>query len=157
MDKVEKAVNYFKNGHLCSQSVFVSFCEELGFDKETGFKISKFLGNGYLYRADICGAISGALMIYSLKFSSGEKIDELSDEISYQLSKDHMEAFKKANGSCICKELLENDLSTFEGLEKIREKGYFETKCPLFIEESAKLLYQALEKMKSKNTNSENI
>ena len=64
MNKIDKASDLYSQGYLCSQSVFAAFCEDYGIDKDAGLKISKFLGWGYLFRGDYCGAISGALMVY---------------------------------------------------------------------------------------------
>lgn len=71
MDKVKNATDLYNQGYLCSQSVFAAFCEDYGIDKVLGLKLSKFLGFGYLFRGEYCGAISAAMMIYGLKYSSG--------------------------------------------------------------------------------------
>jgi hypothetical protein len=36
----ELAMTYFKQGHNCSQSVFIAFCDEYGMDFEMALKIS---------------------------------------------------------------------------------------------------------------------
>jgi C_GCAxxG_C_C family probable redox protein len=147
MDKAENAVELYKQDYLCSQSVFGAFCEDYGICKDLGLRLSKFLGFGYLFRGDYCGAISGALMIYGLKYSSGEIYNELSDEIFYQLAKEHIKRFKAIHGSCNCKDLLTADLSTEEGMTFIRENNLFNLKCPHFVRDSAQILTQIIEEM----------
>jgi C_GCAxxG_C_C family probable redox protein len=147
MNKIEKTVELYKQDYLCSQSVFGAFCEDYGISKDLGLKLSKFLGFGYLFRGDYCGAVSGALMILGLKYSSGENYNELSDEIFYQLAKDYLKRFKEIHSSCTCKELLTADLSTEEGMSFIRENNLFNLKCPDFVRDSAQILTQIIEEM----------
>jgi C_GCAxxG_C_C family probable redox protein len=152
MNKIDKASDLYSQGYLCSQSVFAAFCEDYGIDKDAGLKISKFLGWGYLFRGDYCGAISGALMVYGLKYSSGEIYNELSDEIYYKLAKEHLERFKKLNGSCYCRDLLGADVSTCEGIEYIRKNGLFESKCPGFVKDSVLILTQITKEMEKRES-----
>lgn len=154
MDKVKIATDLYNQGYLCSQSVFAAFCEDYGIDKELGLKLSKFLGFGFLFRGDYCGAISSAMMIYSLKFSSKEIYSDHSDEVFYQISQEHIRKFKEKHGSCLCNELLNGDVSTGEGIQLIREKGYFDSKCPVFVKDSAEILTQIIKKMEQRESKS---
>lgn len=152
MEKVKYATELYNQGYLCSQSVFAAFCEDYGIEKKLGLKLSKFLGFGYLYRGDYCGAISAALMIYGLKYSSVETYSDLSDEVFYQLSKEHLSRFTKKHGSCNCNELLNGDVSTGEGIQLIREKGYFKSKCPAYVKDSAEILTEIMKKMEQRES-----
>jgi C_GCAxxG_C_C family probable redox protein len=152
MDKIEIAVELYNQNYLCSQSVFAAFCEDYGISKDLGLRLSKFLGFGYLFRGDYCGAISGALMIYGLKYSSGEQYNELSDEMFYQLAKEHVKRFQNINGSCLCKDLLTADLSTEEGMSYIRDNNLFNLKCPKFVKDSAQILTQILQEMEQRQS-----
>ncbi len=157
MDTSEYAKDLFNKGYLCSQSVFATFCEEYGISKDLGLKISRFLGFGFNYRGDYCGAISGALMIYSLKYSSGEVYDELSNEVCFQACQGHIKRFTQKHGSCICKELLNADLSTEDGMTYLRENHVFDTKCPVFVEDSAGILTQIVSEMDEKLSRMSNV
>ena len=44
--KVALAVQYFKNGYNCSQSVFMAFADDFGVDKTMASKISASFGGG---------------------------------------------------------------------------------------------------------------
>jgi ubiquinone/menaquinone biosynthesis C-methylase UbiE len=91
-------------------------------------------------------------MIYGLKYNSNQIYNDLSDEICYQLSKEHIRRFKEKHGSCQCNELLNGDVSTGEGIELIREKGYFDSKCPVFISDSVKIITHIMNKMEKKES-----
>ena len=144
MNKAKYSKDLFDKGYLCAQSVFAAFCEEHGVSKDLGLKLSNFLGFGFNFRGDYCGAVSGALMVLSLKYSSGQEYNELANEIFYNLSQEHIKRFTQKHGSCICKELLKADLSTEEGMTYLRENKVFDKKCPIFIEDSAQILSELI-------------
>jgi len=52
MSSVEKAVYRFKEGSLCSQSVFSTHAEKLGLDLETAMKIATPFGGGIFAPSD---------------------------------------------------------------------------------------------------------
>ena len=54
-----------------------------------------------------------------------------------------LDEFAKQNGSYICRELLDCDISTDEGKAYARAKGLFATKCPKMIE-SAVLIVEKM-------------
>ena len=51
-----------------------------------------------------------------------------------------MDKFKKENGSYICKEILEYDISTADGMKNASEKNLFKTVCPKMVESAVKIL-----------------
>jgi len=144
MINTDQAVDLFKRDYHCSQSVFVSFCEEFGISREQGFKLSKFAGAGFLWHGDFCGAITGALMIYGLKYAPGEKQDEFAEEIFFHVCHEHIRRFEKIHGSVKCRNLLGKDLSKEEELTEIRENDLFNLKCPGFVKDSAEILSQII-------------
>ena len=68
--KAEKAVEFFNNGYNCAQSVFCTYCEELGISKESAAKIAGGFGGGMGRLQEVCGAVTGAFMVLSLKYGS---------------------------------------------------------------------------------------
>lgn len=56
-DRIEKAVELFKSGYNCSQSVVGAFADMYGFTEEQAFGIEKtgrFVRSGSPYRAVLC-------------------------------------------------------------------------------------------------------
>ena len=64
--RIEKAVEYFKSGYNCSQSVFAAFADLYGMDTETALKISASFGGGIGRMREVCGCFSGIAMIAGL-------------------------------------------------------------------------------------------
>lgn len=72
MSKKEKALNYFSQKFNCSQAVLSTFAEELGISEELALKIGTEFGGG-ARRGELCGAVSGALMVLGLKYGHFHK------------------------------------------------------------------------------------
>ena len=63
MNESQRAVELFKEGFNCSQSVFVAFAHRFDIDEDTAKKISAGLGGGIGRLREVCGAVSGAAMV----------------------------------------------------------------------------------------------
>ncbi|NVO02922.1 MAG: C_GCAxxG_C_C family protein [Bacteroidetes bacterium] len=145
MTKVELANQYFNEGYNCAQSVIATFSEEFGLKKEVALKLAKNFGAGCLHRGEMCGAISGALMLYGLKYGSENPNDELSEEIVYYLSKKHVKEFEKIHGTIICKDLLGIDIGSIEETNSEIDISKIKLKCHDFVKDSATIINNQLE------------
>lgn len=125
MSKIDEAVQLFEGKYMCSQAVFAVFSEELGLSREDAFKIGACFGSG-MRQAEVCGACTGALMALGLKYGeSKQKCDEVSDRF--------FEEFINENGSYICRDLIDCDISTPEGVKYARDNNLFRKICPLMV------------------------
>lgn len=106
MDKKEKAVELFKSGYNCTQSVLLAFAEELDLDEKTALKIASSFGGGMGRLREVCGAFSGLLMAAGLKFGPEDPKDVQAKTAHYALVQKLAAEFKKEHGSIICRELL---------------------------------------------------
>ena len=57
--KAEKAINYFKAGYNCAQSVVAAFKDDMGFDENLALEISVGFGGGMGRLQEKCGAVTG--------------------------------------------------------------------------------------------------
>jgi len=145
MSKSDCAVKCFNSGFNCSQAIFSTYCEQLGLDKETALKISCSFGAGIGSMGETCGAVTGAFMLIGLKCGKYISDDTVSKEHTYKLINDFTAKFKDINGSIKCRDLLSCDISTAEGLKYAREKGLWNTLCPKFVNDSAKIIEEMLD------------
>lgn len=65
--KVQEALGRHDRGYNCSQSVACTFCDELGFDEETMFRITEGMGLGMGSMDGTCGAIGAAAVLAGMK------------------------------------------------------------------------------------------
>lgn len=118
----EIAVSKFLDGFNCAQSVFYSFCEVLKMDKNTALKLSSGFGGGMGHKGEVCGAVTGGIMVIGSKFGRGEKDDQSFSEITYQKTTELMDKFTGQYGTCLCRQLLNGcDLTIEEGRKQFKE------------------------------------
>lgn len=95
----------FARGYNCSQSVFAAYAPRLGLDFETALKLAAPLGGGVGRMREVCGAFSACAMLDGLKNCTPNPSAEEKAETYVRVQK-LAELFKAANGSIICRELL---------------------------------------------------
>ena len=138
-NKCEQAAKYFNQGLNCSQSVLSVFCQTYGISLETAAKIGCGLGGG-ARSGELCGAVSGAILVIGLKYGNSSALDAEGKKLCYDKTKEFTEAFRKQNKSIVCKEILGSDLSTPEGYQKAQDAGLFQTRCVDMVKSAVNLL-----------------
>ena len=106
MKKSEKAVELFKKGYNCSQSVFGAFAEDLGIDFETAVMISSSFGGGMGRMREVCGAVSGMFMAAGIKYGYSDPKNMNAKKEHYRLIQTLAERFKERNKYIVCRQLL---------------------------------------------------
>lgn len=146
MNHVDKAELYFCNNFNCSQAVFTTFAIELGLEEAVALKIATQFGGG-ARKGEMCGAVSGALMVLGLKYGHchAEDVDEKGK--AYQIAEDFMNRFIAEKGTVVCRELLGYDVSKKEDMEKIKKLGLFSTICPEMIRCATLIVEQMMEEL----------
>jgi C_GCAxxG_C_C family probable redox protein len=139
MDHAEKAAATFSQGFNCSQSVFSAFSEELGLDEKTAKKIAGSFGSG-MRCGEVCGAVTGALMVIGLKYGACSVEDPNAKVDTNTKTMELIAAFKAENSSILCRDLLGYDVLNENELAIIREKCLFKTICPEMVASAAGIL-----------------
>ena len=65
--RVEKAVQTFESGFGCAQSVFSTYADLFGMDRETALKLASPMGGGIGRMREVCGAVSAMALLAGLK------------------------------------------------------------------------------------------
>ncbi len=144
MDKINQTVNSFQKGFNCSQSLLSTFAPELGMDRKPALKIACAFGAGIGCMGKTCGAVTGALMVLSLKFGNSDAEDTKSKDKVYGLVNKFTNLFIERNESIECRELLPCDISTPEGLAEARKKKFFDTICVKMVQDATQIVEQLL-------------
>lgn len=103
--RVEETIQRHDKGYNCAQAVACTYCDLVGVDEETMFRITEALGLGMGNMDGTCGAVSGACVLAGLKNSSANLEKPNSKGSSYKLSKEILKQFKEQNHSVTCREL----------------------------------------------------
>jgi C_GCAxxG_C_C family probable redox protein len=141
MDRSEQAVAKFVSGYNCAQSVIFSFCDDLGLDKDKAMKIACGFGAGMGRKEEVCGAVSGGIMVIGVKYGRGGNEDRKTTDNTYGKIRELMKQFSKRHGTYICRELLNGcELTTEEGQKTYLEKDYFNKVCKSCVKSVVEIL-----------------
>ena len=142
--KVEKSANYFKNGFNCSQAVLAAFASDFGLSEEMALKIATQFGGG-ARKGEMCGAVSGALMVLGLKYGHYHynALEEKGN--AYKIAEDFMNRFIAKKGTVVCREMLGYDVSKPEDMIKIKEMDLFKKTCPEMIKCATEIVEEMLQ------------
>lgn len=147
MNHVDKAEEYFHNNFNCSQAVFTAFATEFGLEEALALKVATQFGGG-ARKGEMCGAVSGALMVLGLKYGHSDAENAEEKGRAYQIAEEFMNRFMEQKGTVVCRELLGYDLSKSEDMEKIQELNLFQTTCPEMVRCATKIVEQMINEKK---------
>ena len=143
-DLVNKSTDLFGQGCNCAQAILVPYAPELGLPADVALKVAAGFGGGVGRQGEVCGAVSGAVMVIGLRHwdGTGSRIpsDAATKERVYGLVRQFSNAFRERHGSILCRELLGCDIATAEGLSEARQHGLFKSVCPALVADAAELL-----------------
>jgi C_GCAxxG_C_C family probable redox protein len=146
MSKSSEAIKAFDSGFNCAQSMLHTYGKEYFREEAFALKLASGFGAGVSYRGEMCGAVSGSLMVLGLHYGYSDLTMELEKEMNFLVSREFMEAFEQRNGSLVCNQLVKSEINTSEGLEYARQNGLFDKTCPGLIASAAEILESLLEK-----------
>ena len=139
------AVENFENGYNCAQSVFLSYVQDFGIDKEMALKLSSSFGGGMGRLREVCGAVTAMFAIAGLQKGYTSNDDDEVKAKHYELIQKLADEFKKEHNTIICRELLElNEQVSSPIPSKRTEEYYQERPCARFIETACKLISKEL-------------
>lgn len=143
--KADRAKELFLEGYNCAQAVFGAFCEDFGIDFETGVKISSGFGGGFSRRREVCGAVSGAVMVLSMVHGYSDSKADAEKKKLYEEVRGVLKSFEEDAGSIICRELLGLEEKVSPPTPEARtEKYYAKRPCAELVYLSAKVVEEHL-------------
>ena len=145
--KVLQARENFMKGYNCAQAVAMSFAPELGLPEAQVALLASGFGGGMGRLREVCGAMSGAVLVYSgvKGYSDPENPEE--KKRTYARIQRIGAGFKERFGSCICREILAGlaaAKSTSPAAESRTAQFYAERPCLRCVETAARLAAQLL-------------
>ena len=147
-ERIEKAVELFKEGFNCSQSVVAAFADQYGFTREQALRMSASFGGGIGRMRETCGAACGLFLLAGLETGATDGADREGKAANYAVVQELAEEFKKRNGALKCADLL--GLSKKEPVVSTPEartpQYYAKRPCAKMVEEAARIWCEYLEK-----------
>ena len=145
ISKRDIAVSKFLEGYDCAQSVFYAYCDDLGFDKNTALKIACGFGGGMACKGEVCGAVTGGIIVIGMKCGRGEETDRTATDLTFVKTRELMDRFADRHGTFICRELLNGcNLTTKKGWKIFKENDLLNKVCVPCIESAVEILENIL-------------
>ncbi|MEG1935210.1 MAG: C-GCAxxG-C-C family protein [Rikenellaceae bacterium] len=136
------AVDFFREGYNCAQSVVLAYKAECGMTEEMAKNISAPFGAGVGRQREVCGAVSGMCMIIgaSSKFDDADKA--VARKNIYEQTQKMCSKFKEHHGSIVCREILgDRAEKALNPVPSPRTESYYATRpCEKCIEDAAIIL-----------------
>lgn len=154
MTRAEQAKEYFYQGYNCSQSVVLAFKDLIDVDESDLMKISCSFGGGIGRLREVCGSVSGMMMVAGLLFGyDGPEKGEIKAN-HYKRIQELAKEFEEKNGSIVCRELLGLSVKHDEPNPEERTEEYYKKRpCPELIKMAADILEKYINDQKSISSN----
>jgi C_GCAxxG_C_C family probable redox protein len=144
MTKAEEAVALFQPGFNCAQAVLSVFAPDFGLGRDMARWISQGFGAGIARTGDICGALSGAIMVIGLHYGGIRADDAAVKEKTYAVVAEFLREFKTLHGSVACTNLLGYNLSDPQQFAEAKTHKVAMERCPTFVRDAVKLVEKVL-------------
>lgn len=144
----EAATEKFLLGYNCAQSVLWSFSEDIGLAPDTALRIACGFGAGMARRQEVCGAVTGGIMVLGLRHGRGERQDRAATEETYARTQELIRRFEARHDTCNCRQLLEGcDLATEEGRQAFKERDLLNRTCKVCVQTVVAILEEMTKEM----------
>ena len=144
MDRELRGITYFMEGYNCAQAVLMAFSDMVGLDEKLCAKLSSSFGGGMGRMREVCGAVSGMLMVLSYLYGYDTPGDDISKKRLYGEVQALAGAFRAENGSIVCREILKNPPSDPNPTPRTAE-FYAKRPCAKMVMTAGRLMDRFLE------------
>jgi C_GCAxxG_C_C family probable redox protein len=141
MTRREIAMENFKKGYNCSQSIVLTFADILPLDSDTLSRMASSFGGGMGRLREVCGAVSGMFMVAGLLYGyEGPETGQVKAE-HYARIQDLAHKFEEKHRSIVCREMLELSVKHDAPTPEARTEEYYKKRpCVEIIGDAAQIL-----------------
>lgn len=145
------AREYFAQGYNCCQAVAMTFSDVLGMEPQAVARIASGFGGGMGRMREVCGTVSGMTMVAGAICPADNVQNRDAKTANYALVQEFAQAFKKENGSIICRELLGLDKPEGTPVPEPRTPEYYKQRpCGELCAIAAGIVAGKLEELENK-------
>jgi len=142
--KKDKAIQLFRSGFNCSQSVLGAFSEDMQLNDKIAEGISCAFGGGMGRLQQTCGAVTGAYMVLGLYNAGIFSNNRERKEAVYSMVQAFSGRFNALHGTTDCRLLLGCDMQSEEGREYIKSNNLYETICEKCVADAVEILEELI-------------
>ncbi len=138
----QRAAELFNSGYNCAQAVLAAFCDETGMSEKEALRIASSFGGGIGgTHENVCGALSGAIMVMGLQKGYIDPKDPQAKKEHYARIQELIKAFAHRHGSTQCPYLLQSSAKAPNNPKLASGRP-----CTAFVADAAQFVEEALEK-----------
>jgi C_GCAxxG_C_C family probable redox protein len=143
-DTIHRAIESFRGEMNCSQSVLTAFAGSLDLDRETAMAVASGFGAGMGRLQGTCGAVTGAYMVFGIHNSKKYNNNSESKEHTYAMIQEFDRRFREKHQTTDCRTLLDCDLKSDEGQEKVQLYHLTEKVCEVCITDAVSIAHDLI-------------
>ena len=141
----ERAKGLFTDGYNCAQAVLCAFDDVTHLPMETAAKIASGFGGGIGRMREVCGAVSGAVMVLDMVGGYDDPKASTEKTSHYARIQEFARRYREETGSIICRELLQGVSTAPGGTPEARTEGYYKKRpCAELVALSAGIVADML-------------
>lgn len=139
------ATELFLSGYNCAQAVLCAFSDVTNLDVDLSKKIASSFGGGMGRMRQVCGAVSGMLLVLGIVLGYTDTVGTTDKTTHYKLVQDKMNAFIEKYDSVICSQLIKSKDTSYVPSPRCQE--YYQSRpCAKFVWYCAQLVQEELQK-----------
>lgn len=140
MTHKEDAEALFTGGFNCAQAILAAYGADLGLERSVALKLAAAFGTGMADTGQICGAVSGSLLVIGLRFGAANAWNKMQKARVQKRADEFIEKFSALHGGISCRDLIGADLNTREGRKEARGNNVFDKLCVRFVKDASDIL-----------------
>ena len=144
MDHVARAAQLFREGYGCSQAVAMAFSDVTGLDEKLAARLGGPFGGGMGRMREVCGAVSGMLMVAGMLYGYDDPADAAGKRQLYADVQDLAARFRAEHGSIVCRDLLKNPPADPNPTPRT-EDFYKKRPCLRMVETAARIMEEFIQ------------
>ncbi|MBE6211390.1 MAG: C_GCAxxG_C_C family protein [Rikenellaceae bacterium] len=151
-ERVIKARNFFTSGYNCAQAVALAYDDIIGAEGQTIARLTASFGGGMSRLREVCGAVSGMAFVAGSLIPADNPLDIAAKRQNYALMQSFAEAFRKENGSIVCRELLGLSQQKDEPTPSERTTEYYRKRpCVEYVATAARIIGEHIAGIETKH------
>ncbi len=98
-------------------------------------------------KEEVCGAVTGGILVLGLRFGRGGKDDRSATELTYGKTTELMDLFSQEHGTFVCRKLLNGcELTSAEGQKFFKENELLNKVCMRCVQSVVRILEGILQR-----------
>ena len=142
----ERAKALFTGGYNCAQAVLCAFGDVTNLPEQTAAQLASGFGGGIGRMREVCGAVSGAVMVLGIVCGYDDPQDTQAKSAHYARVQAFARRYRDETGSIVCRDLLQGVQTTPGNEPEARTAAFYRKRpCAELVALSAEIVADMLQ------------